>query len=270
MSHASKTLVKGFVVIPLALASLLCLAHPLIADDPEKPGHDQDVKKLCREVEIQYKNKKDRDTERIMEIYQTFDLIFAKATPREQKSIVKTIRKAYDIQPFPEDSSFMVTGAACLSAMGKSGLDALIYAFNHKNLKSRPSTDNLGEMGKLRVKEIIIQAIGYSKDPSALKMLYKQLSSKKGNFVKATCQALSCFSDLPLKERKPIVENLVNSYSRLNAEAENGGEESDAYELLISVEVAFNMALQKLTFRSFESAPEWKAWYGEYKDKKKW
>jgi hypothetical protein len=36
------------------------------------------------------------------------------------------------------------------------------------------------------------------------------------------------------------------------------------------VEVAFNMALQKLTFRSFESAPEWKAWYEENKDKKKW
>ena len=131
VSHASMASVRGLVLIPLVLAFILCLASPLIADDPKKPGHDQDVMKLCREVEAQYRNKKDRDTERIMEIYQTFDLIFKKATPKEQKWIVKTIRKAYDIQPFPEDSAFMITGAACLSAMGKSGLDALILSLIH-------------------------------------------------------------------------------------------------------------------------------------------
>jgi hypothetical protein len=30
------------------------------------------------------------------------------------------------------------------------------------------------------------------------------------------------------------------------------------------------MALQKLTYRTFESAPEWKTWFEEFKDKDKW
>jgi hypothetical protein len=270
MTHARISNLRRVRLLPAVLVFCLGLPPCLFGDDPKKPRHDQDVMKLCRELEAQYKNKKDRDTERIMVIYQIFDEIYSKADAREQKTIVKTIRKAYDIQPFPEDSSFLVTGAACLSEMGKPGLDALVYALNHKNLKSRPSTDQIAAMGRVRVKEIIIQAIGFNKDPGALKTLYKQLKSDHPSFLKAACTALSCFSDLPLPQRKPIVENLIKVYLRLDAEAEAGGEESRPYETLISVEVAFNMSLRKLTFRNFESAREWKTWYEEYKDKKKW
>ena len=56
----------------------------------------------------------------------------------------------------------------------------------------------------------------------------------------------------------------------IHAQAEAEKEHAKYYDRLIAVEVAFNNALHKLTFRNFESAPEWRKWYKENKKKKKW
>ncbi len=257
---------SGFL-FPCVLILLIPFSSP---QDKPKETHNQNVRKLCKQVENQYRNKKDRDVEAIVQVYQIFDEIYSKATPREQKAIVKAIRNGYAIQPFPEESSFMITGAACLSGMGKLGLDAMIHALKLKTLGSRPSEDGLAPMAQKRVKQTLIVAIGYNKNPSALKTLYNYLVAKEAVYTKSACEALSCYSFLPLEQRKPVVEKMVQAYARLDAEAAARGDESEAYEKLLSVEVAFNVALQRLTFRTFESAPEWKKWFAENKNKKKW
>jgi len=240
------------------------------ADDPKKPGHTENVAKLCRELETEYKDKSSRDTERIVSIYQVFDDIYPKSTSKEKKMIVKTLKKSFDVKPFPKDFSFLITGAACLSDMGTAGCDALLKALSKKTLIIREGRDKLDANNRILVKEAIIMSIGYTKDPRALKALYKLMEEVHSRIVKAACQAIGCYGSLPLKDRKPIVEKVLKVYLRIDAEAEKGGESSDAYERLIQVEVFFNDSLQMLTYRSHESASDWQKWYSENKDKKKW
>lgn len=252
------------------LSALVFTSPPALPDDPPPKGHGQNVKSLCKEAEAQYRDKSHRDVERIMNIYQVFSDITPVATEAEKKMMARTLKKAFDIKPFPQEAGFLMTAAACLSDLGKPGLDALLYALKQKNLKVRASADQIDAMQRRRVKETVIQAIGFNKNPAALKTLYKLLTEDDVMMVKAACRAISCFGDLPLEQRKPIVERLLKVYSHLDEEAVTHGSDSKQYDNLIIVEVAFNDALHKLTFRNFQTADEWKEWYKEYKDKKKW
>lgn len=249
---------------------VFCLSLIALGDDPKVPGHSEDVAQLSRDLDKEYKNKSNRNTERIVEIYQIFDDIYPKATPKEKKAITRAIKKGFDVKPFPDDNAFMLAGAACLSDMGKEGLDALIYGLNRKTLVVRKSMNEMASIQKYKVKEVIIQSIGFNKNPAALKTLYKLLKDKDSRIIVAACKALGCYKSLPIKERKAVVEQILKVYCQLDAAAEKNGDESPDYERLIAVEVHFNDALQRLTLRTFDTAGEYKQWYAENKDKKKW
>ena len=258
----------------LAALVLLSVAPALPSRAQETPpgkGHGRDVAKLCREAERQYKNKKDRDVDRLVEIFRVFDEIYPKATARERKMMLRTLRKGFDIQPFPKEARFLVTAAACFADMGREGLDAILYALKRKTLVRRSGRErDPADMEKLKVEETLILAMGFNGDPRALKPLLKYLESGEPFRVNAACRALARFSKLPLDQRKVLVEKMIRIYCRISREAEEKGDESKAYDLLLSVEVPFNEALNRLTLRSFESAPEWRTWFEANRDKKKW
>jgi len=256
---------------------LFCLAGAFPAvqaaapqDDPAKDGHGRNVEKLARELLVLYKDKSHRDTARIVDIYQIFHDIYPKATKSEKKKMARVFRKGFDIKPFPEDSSFMCTAAACLSNMEEHGYDALLYALNRKTLRPLKSGDQIEAVAKKRIRVTIIEAIGFNRNPAALKKLYKLIRNDDALIVNAACQALSCFYELPLDQRKEVVAKLIDVYSGIATEAENSKEYSKEYDRLIIVECSFNSALQKLTLRTLDTAPDWREWYEEHKDKKKW
>lgn len=248
---------------------LLFPLNALAQDEPEKEKLP-DVKKLCSQVEAEYKNKKNRDVDKIVAVYQIFDEIYEKVSASNQKKIAKTVRKAFDIKPPPENKGFLTTGAATLSGMGKTGADALLSALKSKCLKPKDRSNKSEVAACKRLKADIIESIGYTKQKSALKHLFKLLWDDEAEVIKATCKALSCYNELPLKERKPIVEELVKVYAQLNSLALANPKIPQHRDKLIIVEVGFNDALQKLTYKSFESAPEWQKWYNDNKGKKKW
>ena len=184
-----KAFLGAITIIALARVPL-----PVHADDPlPQEKHGFDVKKLCREAETLYKDKSHRDVARIMEIYQIFCDITPAATDDERKKMARTLKKAFDIKPFPEESGFLSTAAACLSELGKPGMDALLHAVNHKNLKVRISRDRLSNYNRRRVRETVIEALGFNRNPGALKTLYKLLNEKDGGVINSTCRALGCF-----------------------------------------------------------------------------
>jgi len=244
----------------------------LLAQDEPSEVKLPDVRELCSVLEKEYKNRKSRDAVKIVAVYEELDAAYKhkKIKSTDQKKIVKIIRKGFDIKPPVDDRSFQKTGAACLSGMGKYGLDALEYALDCKGLEPKDN-DNLKEVSDCKqVKLFVIEAMGFTKDPAALKTLEKLLWKDDGEMIKAACKALSYFGELELKDRKKVVEELVKVYSYLSSQVLANPKNTVFRDRLIIVEVSFNDALQKLTLRSFESAPEWQKWYNDNKSKKKW
>lgn len=229
-----------------------------------------DLKELVAELNTEYKDKRDRDVERIAAIYSILEENYSKYPDADQKKIVKSIKAGFDIKPPLADRSFQKTGAASLSGMGKEGLKALEYALKSKNLKPKNNDDQREVDECIQVKAFIIEAMGMSKNPDAIKTLTKLLWDDDAETIKASCKALANYNELPLKERKEIVEELVKVYANLNTLALNNPKIPQYKQKLITVEGYFNVALNKLTLQSLESAEEWQKWYNDNKKKKEW
>jgi hypothetical protein len=261
-------------VVLLLMAGLPAQPAASQENEPAPPDPGYNVKQLCREACRLYKKHDEDEKARIRDIFQIFHDIYPRATPSEQKSIVVTLRKAFDIRPFPKEALFLRTAAACLSEMGEDGLEALVHGLEQKSLKNWAAYGDAA-MECMDLKRTIILAIGFTREPRALKTLYRVLEEDEQTAVKAACQALSCFQFLPLPDKKPIVERLLRRYGEIHtrAMAEEKEEEDRRrkhYEMLIYVEAAFNDALHKMTLSSFDDLPRWQAWYEENKDKAEW
>jgi len=257
------------------ISTLICLISPLVCMlylTPKAIADDDlpSVKKLCSELDSEYKNKRDRDEDKITAIYNTFSEIYPKVPAGDQKKIVKSIKKGFDLKPPIKSRGFLIPGAACLAEMGKPGLGVLLHALKSKILKPLDRNNQIEVAECKRVKVTVIESIGFTKQPAALKTLYKLLWDDDGEIIKAVCNALACYSEMSLKDRKLVVEQLVKVYSYLDAQALSNPKIPQYKDRLITVEVAFNQALQRHTYQSFESATEWQKWYNDNKGKKKW
>lgn len=229
-----------------------------------------DIKALCKEVDREYKNRKNRNVERIIEVYGIFDKWFPKVDAKTQKSITTCLKKAYTIKPPIADMSFLQTNAACLSGMGKSGLDVLHYALKSKVLKPKDRNNPAQVKACLDLKMFIIESIGYSKQEAGIKTLMKLLWDADGRIIKSACSGLSRYNELELKKRKPIVEELVKVFANIHTEAIQNPKDNIKRERRNITEGAFVEALQKLTPERFQNAPDWQRWYNKNKSKKKW
>ncbi len=245
-------------------------ALPQAADDEAVESVDS----LCKQLTSLYKAKKDMDVQRIMNLVRMLHGRYKTAKPAEQKKIVKAIRKAYDIKRLPKDLSFLITASGALADMGKEGKDALLHGLNHKNFKVRPSKEKSKEKPietEIRkVKVTIVEAIGFTKQVSAIKPLSELLWDDDWEIIRASCKALSCFADSRLKVRKPVVKELVKVFANINALSLANPKRTDYRDKLNQLEVPFSEALRALTPANFDTAEEWEKWYNNNKNKPKW
>ena len=244
-------------------------AIPAVPQDEEEEADGPDAGELCKKLDKLYKDKRNLDSDAIMASIQVADEIFKSATSAEQGKLAKTIRKVFDIKPLPDDA-ILKTAAGALSGMGKKGKDALFHALKHKNLKPKSKNDEVDYKRKIGLQAFIIEAIGFNKEKSSTKDLMKLLWNDEAAIVVAAAKALSNYSALPLKERKPIVGELVKVYANINSLSLANPKREDYRQKLLQVEVPFNEALRALTLKSFESAEEWQKWYNNNKSKPKW
>jgi len=269
MNTLKTAVTSKFVVWVILLGFCFTAGISARPDDPEKDEPIK-VKKLCKEVKAEYKNRKDRDIEMILESFDTFLQIYAEAEPKDQKEIVKTIRAAFDIKPPPENRDFLKAAAGCLANMGKSGYEALIYALDSKILKPQDRQKRQEVEACMRVREFVVEALGVSKDQRALKPLFKLLQNDEARVIRAACKAFTHFDKLSLNQRKTVAKELIKVYSYLHVKADEDPMKPEHREKLMVVEVAFNNALMKMTHQHFESAPEWEKWYNNNKGKPNW
>jgi len=259
----------GWLLILFCAAFLWMTGADVLAQE-EETEELPDITEICKKLDKLYKDKRNLDEDSILALYQMLDGRFKKATKSEQKKMAKTVRKVYEfIRPMPT-ASLYAAAAGLLSGMDKMGRDALFYGLRHKNLKVKNKNDDVELRKKMEIQTFIIEAIGFNKHPSSLKELCKLLWDDSAEIIIATCKALACYKKLPLKERKPIVKELVKVYVNINSLSVANPKRPDYREKLIRVEVPFNETLRALTLQSIESPVEWERWYNNNKNKPRW
>jgi len=207
----------------------------------------------------EYSRRKKCDDYKVIQVFELFQEIFPHALVTEQRSMAAYIIKAFQAFPVTDQRLSLLIGAESLSRMGKPGLEALKYLLKSEYLEDSE-----------KILESVIISIGLTKNTSVLNTLCQLLWDDDAVVVSAACKALTYYRDLPLKTRKPIVEEVVKVYAYLHslAMARRG---SPIYSgRLGSVESSMNKVLRALTSQSFNSAPRWQKWYNDNKGKRKW
>ena len=253
----------------VAMVLFPALGTPAFAQEKEeKPSVD--VPEVCKELGKFYKNKRNLDVDGITACIQILDEAYKDADKGGKGKIAKAIRKIFDVGPPLPDESLLKMAAGSLSGMGKDGKTALFYALNCKNLQVKNKRDVRLADRKIGIQAFIIESIGYNKDKSSVKDLCKLLWNKETPIIEAACKALGCYSKLPLKERKPLVKELVKVYANVNSLSVANPKRDDYRQNLLRLEVPFNEALRALTLQSIEDAVAWEKWYNKNKSKKRW
>jgi hypothetical protein len=261
---------------PVSLLLVVVFLFCLFPSTPAVAGQEEEkpltVKEVISGLEAQYKNKKNLDSEKIAEIYTLLGNMYADAAGGDQKKIVKAIRKGFEIKPAPKVKEYMLTGAECLTRMGREGLAALQKAYNSKTLEPRDKDNTTEVEACFAIKLRIIEAMGQTKETGSFKTLFKLLWHTDPKVINASITALSSFSDSSLKDRKNVVDNLVKVFANIYTESINVANRNkpEFKERFNATNGNFNETLGKLTPVSLTSAPDWQKWYNDNKGKKKW
>lgn len=261
MAGQKALLISLFIFV----APLLCHALPQ-EDEAEKPSADQ----IYKELTNLYKDKRNLDVETIGALFQIVDETYKDADKAAQGKMAKGVKKVFDISNPDPDLDLLKSAIGTLSGMGKNGKDALWWALKHKNLKVKNKKDETEAQRKAAIKAFIIEGIGFNGDKSSVKDLTQLLWDNDTSVIIATCKALSCYSKIPLKERKPIVKELVKVYVNINSLSVSNPKREDYRQKLLQVEVPFNEALRALTLQSLEDPVEWEKWYNDNKGQARW
>jgi hypothetical protein len=252
-----------FFLLAVTAPDALCQEEEVEADLPK-------ISEICKKLTTLYKDKRNLDTDAILACFQELQGRYKDAAKSDQSNMVKTVKKIFDIGPKMPDESLLRAAAGLFAEMDKKGKDALFWALKHKNLKIKSKNEESDWRTKLAIKAFIIEAIGFNNDKSAIKDLCKLLWDDESEIIKATCKALASYSKLPLKERKPIVQELVKVYANINSLSVANPKREDYRQQLMQTEVQFNEALRALTLQSFDNAVDWRKWYNDNKSKPKW
>jgi len=176
---------------------------------------EEEVSTLCNELDKEYKKKRDWNLDRVYRIYSTFEFRLPNSSPKEQKYILKAFKDVFKLKPSEEIKAIHMKAVECLSKMNDDGLETLYSLTKAKSLFPKKPTDDSTSKACYEVKTALIEAIGSLKEMNSLKILYKLLESEDENVMFATCEALSCYSDLPVKKKRSIVERIMKRYNKI-------------------------------------------------------
>ena len=114
------------------------------------------------------------------------------------------------------------------------------------------------------------------RDPKQIKFLLDEASRSPDDGVKAAAgRALRHFEEHPSKERVQIVKQLVQAFANVANQAARIGSQDPTTETakrtLRAISEPWNETLGVLTGESLRTAPEWRSWWNDNKNKpKKW
>ncbi len=273
-----------FVNSILLLATVLFVNMDAVAQeraslDVCSPDESEiDIPELCDELEREYRNKKDRSIKSTLELLSAFRELYPDANESDQKKIVKVCKKALTLKPITDTALIHCQASRCLEVTGKHGLKALLAARKSRILEIGKKWTDDEIKAALQIRASLLESIASFKDTKTLKIFYEELQDDNDEIVIAVCDSLALFEELPLKERKPIVEQLIKRYDKIISDQYGYLKNPKRFKKTIPqdrkdwtrVKMPLNDSLQALTGQRLYTAKSWRTWFQIHKNEKEW
>lgn len=242
---------------PVALAAVAPAAAVVRGDD--KPDKRPEVKAALAELKAHVKKKAKEDEEAIA----VLDLLvgeYAESGPKDQKAIADGVAKCLsakrpkELEPGVPDDRLYLASAVCLGRMGPHSVKPLTSALNAKSFKNN-----------LVVRRELALALGKTKDPKGVKPLIELLKNHHAEMQAAGADGLVNFTEIALKTRKDIVNELIKIMMGQKASMDSSPSDQEARQRWDIISGPIITTLKELTGHD-EGKPEaWQRWWNKNK-----
>lgn len=239
-------------------AALTSLAYgdPLL---DEVPDGRAEVKALLAQLKGHTKQKGKEDAEAIGVVDKLLRE-FEGSGPKDRAAIVKGLDACFKLkrtkelsEGVPDDRLYMACAVA-LGNMGPESVKPLIKLVDNKTHRKN-----------LRLQERIIQALGKTSDPSAVKTLVDLLDHHEPRMQAAGAQALGQFAELELEKRKEVFEDLVRLLIDLKTKLDADALDAIARDRWNIISGPIVETLQKLSGHNARAPEDWQRWWNKNK-----
>lgn len=232
---------------------------PTVLQEGDEPADKRpEVAEKIEVLEAHAKARGEEDAQAISAL-EALTAEFAASGPRDRKAIVDAVEdcltvRRKELQDGVPDDKLQRAAATALGSMGPESVKPLTKAIGHKSLR-----DNLA----LQVE--LVQSLGKTKDPDAVKPLSSLLKHKDAEMQAAGAQALGQFREVELKERKKIFEDLLKTMMTQKGEVDADNTDPEAnrrYSIIVPPIIG---SLQLLSGQNISDPVEWQRWWNKNK-----
>jgi hypothetical protein len=231
----------------------------------------------------------DRDAAAVQQLLRALDEVYGSVQPKTVKKIGAAVTRLFkdfvprveiDVpvtaplpgdEPEPVNMDAMHEVLACYTlAVGimhdkPEGADVLLPLLKLKHVKDLPRTTAL-----------VIEGLGYRRDPQLTKTLASYLGDAAPEVAGAAAGALAQLQDHPQADRVVAVKAILDAFdaAATAVEKEQRRTKPDdphpAADHLSLLEVPFGEALKSLTRQRFDTPAEWRTWFAEHGKETDW
>ncbi|HET6203402.1 MAG TPA: HEAT repeat domain-containing protein [Planctomycetota bacterium] len=187
------------------------------------------------------------------------------AGPKDRGKIASGVASSFDAVRVPvegqnksETFRLYVAAAVSLGTMKDEGVKPLLGAVDNRRFRH-----------EVELRAAMVEAVGATKSPAAVKPLLDLLDDKDYPIIIAAAHALANYHDAKEPDRKRVAEVLVKQLESAHGQAEQNANEGEARRKYDAVGPSFMDALAKVTGEEIRQPQAWVKWWNDNK-KKKW
>lgn len=254
----------------LALFSPAALVHvdaqfspqSLVFQDEVFPDKRPDVKEWLAELKGHVGKRGAEDREAIALIEKLVEE-FQVSGKKDRAAIVKGVAKCIEarrkeLQEDVPDNALKLAVAKALGAMGPESVRSLSSWVDHKKVR-----------GNLELQRRLVISLGQTKDEDATKVLLDMLDHHEMSIVGAAAEALGQFSELELKVRKKLFQELLKSLMSVKSKKDVIPPDTIAQQWWNAVSAPLMTAMTALSGNKAKNPEEWQRFWNKNK-KKNW
>jgi HEAT repeat protein len=233
-------------------------------DDEEKeyPDKRPEVKEWLAELKdhVAARGKEDREAVALLlKLTEEFRV----SGEKDRVAIVKAVAKCLDarrkeLQEDVPDNTLKLAAAKALGAMGPESVRALAGWVDNKKVR-----------GNLELQRRLVFSLGETKDKDATKALLDILDHHQPSLVGAAGEALGQFTELELKDRKKLFQELLKALMSAKGKMDADPADNIAREWWNVVSAPLMSAMTALSKHDAKTPEEWQRFWNKNK-KKDW
>ena len=242
-----------------ALPAVLAPTAPAPVQDDELPDKRDEVKELIGAFEDHTKEKGKEDTEAVAVLDQLLQE-FEQSGPKDREAIVKALDKSFKLkrkehEDGTKENRVAYAAAVCLGKMAPESVKPLAKASTGKPFKD----------DEVLWRRVVI-SLGQTGHEDAFDPLMDLIDHKKPIIEGAAIEALGNFRDLPQKQRKEAVNQILKTILPLKSTVDSDSEDQITRERYDTIGSPAITTLQKLTDENIRDFVEWQRWWNKNKN----